>query len=100
MSTVDLHFLVELTAYTDFVAYFQFLTSIKWFDAKPDKIGYKYIIVRKNVIDPVHCKELFLKLSVASLPDYRGSSNTNVVVPTTLLWQNKISMWNDTYIAI
>ena len=40
-STVDLHFLGELTAHTDFVAYLQFLTSIKGFDAKPDKIGYK-----------------------------------------------------------
>ena len=44
-STVDLHFLGELTTHTGFVANFQFLTSIKGFDAKPDKIGYKYIIV-------------------------------------------------------
>ena len=46
----------------------------------------------KNAINPVHCKELFLKNSVALLPDYRGSSNTSVVVPMSLLWQNKISM--------
>ena len=86
---MDLHFLAELTAHTDFVAYFQFLTSIKGFDAKPDKIATIYHCDVKNVINPVHCKELFLKNSVTLLPDYRGSSNTSVVVPTSLLWQNK-----------
>ena len=40
MSNLDLHVLGELTTHTDFVAYFQFLTSIKGFDVKPDKIGY------------------------------------------------------------
>ena len=39
-SAVDLHFLGELTAHTDFVAYFKFLMSIKGFDVKSDKIGY------------------------------------------------------------
>ena len=55
MSTLDLHFLGEFTAYTNFVAYFQFLTSIKGFDAKPDKIGYNISLWRKYVINPVHC---------------------------------------------
>ena len=48
MSTVDLHFLGELTAHTNFVAYFQFLTSIKDFNAKPDKIGYNISLWRKK----------------------------------------------------
>ena len=43
MSTVDLHFLGELTAQIDFVAYFQFLTNIKGFDAKPYKIWFSSI---------------------------------------------------------
>ena len=53
------------------------------------KLATKYHCDVYNVINPVHCKELFLKNSVALLPDYRGSSNTSVVVPTSLLWQNK-----------
>ena len=60
-STVDLHFLGELAAQTDFVGYFQFLTSVKRSDAKLDKIGYNISLWRKkmsNVINPVHCEEL------------------------------------------
>ena len=46
----------------------------------------------KNVINLVHCEELYLKNSVVLLPDYLGSSNTSVVVPVTLFWQNKTNM--------
>ena len=71
---MNLHFIGELTAHTDFVAYFQFLTTIKGFDAKPIKLATIYHCDVKNVINSFHCKELFLKKSVALLPDYRGSS--------------------------
>ena len=73
-STVNLHFIDELTADTDFVAYFQFLTTIKGFDAKPIKLATIYHCDVKMSLTLFHCKDLFLKNSVALLPDYRGSS--------------------------
>ena len=56
---------------------------MKGFDAQPDILDLQFVIVTYKNSQSFHHKEIMTTLFGVLLPDYRGSSNTIVLVRTT-----------------